>query len=75
MTTEIQKSFRDIISQISWLNSDTRNLARMKVDAMKLRIGYPDFILNTTELSERYSDIVIHPDTYFENTLSILQVS
>ncbi|GLV45113.1 Neprilysin 4 [Carabus blaptoides fortunei] len=73
MTTEIQKSFRDIISQISWLNSDTRKLARMKVDAMKLRIGYPDFILNITELSERYSDIVIQPDTYFENTLSVLQ--
>lgn len=41
---------------------------------MHLRIGYPDFILRPAELAERYADINVHPDYYFENMLSILRV-
>ncbi|KAK4872108.1 hypothetical protein RN001_016232 [Aquatica leii] len=73
MTKEIKQSFRDILLETDWLDSNTKELARMKIDAMHLRIGYPEFILNLDELSERYKDVQIHPDLYFENTLSILQ--
>lgn len=73
MTKEIKQSFRDILLDTDWLDANTKQLARLKIDAMHLRIGYPEFILNMDELSERYKDVQIHPDLYFENTLSILQ--
>ncbi|KAF2882292.1 hypothetical protein ILUMI_23857, partial [Ignelater luminosus] len=73
MTREIQQSFRELLSHASWLDGDTKILARVKIDAMRLRIGYPDFILNHEELTERYKDVTVKPDLYFENTLSILQ--
>ncbi|KAK5644976.1 hypothetical protein RI129_006276 [Pyrocoelia pectoralis] len=73
MTKEIKQSFRDILLDTDWLDNNTKELARMKIDAMHLRIGYPEFILNLDELSERYTDVQIHSDLYFENTLSILQ--
>ncbi|XP_026669876.1 neprilysin-4-like isoform X3 [Ceratina calcarata] len=73
MTREIQKSFRELLNQTTWIDDETKELATEKVNAMLLRIGYPDFILQPELLNERYKDVVIRPDKYFENTLNILQ--
>ncbi|XP_046832673.1 neprilysin-4-like isoform X1 [Vespa crabro] len=73
MTREIQESFRALLNQTTWIDNETKRLASEKVNAMLLRIGYPDFILQPHLLNERYKDVVIHPDKYFENTLNILQ--
>ncbi|OAD59770.1 Endothelin-converting enzyme 1 [Eufriesea mexicana] len=73
MTREIQRSFRELLNQTTWIDDETKELATEKVNAMLLRIGYPDFILQSELLNERYKDVVIRPDKYFENTLNILQ--
>lgn len=75
MTRSLQESFKELLSNTDWLGEDTKHLAFLKVYAMSLRIGYPNFILDKKELSERYKDISVHPNYYFENTLSILQVN
>ncbi|XP_041978385.1 neprilysin-4-like [Aricia agestis] len=72
MTREIQQSFRDLLRMTSWIDDETKKLAAHKVDTMMLRIGYPDYILNKDELDDRYKDVVIHPEKYFENILNIL---
>lgn len=74
MTKELQKAFKEILLNTTWLDDDTQRLACSKIDAMGLRIGYPNFIVDVHELSIRYKDIVIRPDYYFENIISILQV-
>ncbi|XP_023296054.2 neprilysin-4 isoform X1 [Lucilia cuprina] len=72
MTHELQQAFRDILTTTDWLDTQTKHLAELKVNAMSLKIGYPDFILNSEELNEKYAGIVIDPDKYFENTLNVL---
>lgn len=72
MTHELQQAFREILKNTDWLDSSTKHLAELKVNAMSLKIGYPDFILNPAELNEKYTGIRIHPDKYFENTLHVL---
>ncbi|XP_068156294.1 neprilysin-4 isoform X2 [Drosophila tropicalis] len=72
MTHELQQAFRDILKTTDWLDQTTKQLAESKVNAMSLKIGYPDFILNAAELNEKYAGIDIHPDKYFENTLNVL---
>ncbi|XP_052903558.1 neprilysin-4 [Anopheles moucheti] len=72
MTHELQESFREILEQTSWIDAATRRLAEQKVNAMSLRIGYPDFILDPDQLNARYDTLEIHPDRYFENTLNVL---
>ncbi|XP_030573719.1 neprilysin-4 isoform X1 [Drosophila novamexicana] len=72
MTHELQQAFRDILKTTDWLDQTTKLLAEEKVNAMSLKIGYPDFILNAEELNEKYAGIDIHPDKYFENTLNVL---
>ncbi|CAG4961168.1 unnamed protein product [Parnassius apollo] len=73
MTREIQQSFRELLRMTDWIDGSTKKLAAHKVDSMMLRIGYPDFILNKNELDDRYKEVKIHPDKYFENILNILQ--
>ncbi|XP_014211901.1 neprilysin-4-like isoform X2 [Copidosoma floridanum] len=73
MTHEIQRAFRELLNQSNWLDSVTKEVAGEKVQAMNLRIGYPDFILRSRELDHRYKDVEINPDRYFENTLNILR--
>ncbi|XP_070167226.1 neprilysin-4-like isoform X2 [Polyergus mexicanus] len=56
MTREIQRSFRELLDRTSWIDDDTKRLATEKVNAMSLRIGYPDFILQQHLLNERYKN-------------------
>ncbi|XP_076284811.1 neprilysin-4 isoform X1 [Lasioglossum baleicum] len=73
MTREIQRAFRELLNETTWIDDETKELATEKVNAMLLRIGYPDFILQPKLLNKRYKDVVIRSDKYFENTLNILQ--
>lgn len=51
------QSFQELLSQTSWIGRETKDLAAQKVDAMMLRIGYPDFILNPQLLNVQYEDV------------------
>lgn len=73
MVHELQQSFREILNETDWIDDHTKRLAEKKVNAMSLKIGYPDFILSHHKLDEKYADLNIHPEKYFENTLNVLQ--
>ncbi|XP_050084753.1 neprilysin-4-like [Anopheles aquasalis] len=72
MTHELQQAFRELLNQTEWIDGPTKRLAEQKVNAMSLRIGYPDFILSPAELNARYAGLSVHPEHYFENTLNVL---
>lgn len=57
MTKEIQASFQEILNLTNWIDEDTKALASEKVDEMMLRIGYPDYILDQEQLTNRYKDV------------------
>lgn len=73
MTERLAEAFLETLLENNWLDNNTKNYARMKINEIDLKIGYPDFILNSTELTEEYSDVKIHPNYFFENILSILR--
>lgn len=75
MTIELQQAFKEILNETDWLDKETKFLAGEKINHMRLRIGYPDFILDQNELTKRYEDVEIHPNLYFENILSLLRVN
>ncbi|XP_066245924.1 neprilysin-4-like [Euwallacea similis] len=73
ITQALIASFKDILKESTWIDPHTKTYARMKIENMDLKIGFPDFVLNETELSMRYYDVDIHPEFFFENVLSILR--
>lgn len=63
MTRDIQQSFRELLNQTSWIDDETKELATEKVAAMLLKIGYPDSILQSDLLNERYKDVRLNLDS------------
>lgn len=72
MTHELQQAFREIINSTDWIDGPTKVLSEEKLNAMSLRIGYPDFLLSHDELNKVYKGLEIDSTKYFENTLAVL---
>ncbi|CAD5115683.1 DgyrCDS4635 [Dimorphilus gyrociliatus] len=71
MISDIREAFNEILEENDWMDEETKKVAEEKANAMKERIGYPDFILNSTKLDEFYSRIVVSENDYFQNVLNV----
>ena len=57
LTSKIEDQFKNIVEEVDWLSEDTKETARNKLDAMIHNIGYPDLVLNDTELSQEINGV------------------
>lgn len=63
MVSNIKTAFGDVIDRLSWMSGITKAKAREKLDAMDVKIGYPD-------VWHDYSKLQISPDCYLRNILN-----
>lgn len=75
MVAHVRQSFSEILQELTWLEDGTKKVAQEKVDAIREKIGYPDFILNNTALEEVYAGIHCWPDSFFTNIINISRAS
>lgn len=73
MINEVRAAFQKNLRNLDWMDEETRKLADEKADAISDMIGFPDYILNPAELDEKYKDLIIDPDKYFENNIKYEQ--
>ncbi|XP_015588301.1 endothelin-converting enzyme homolog isoform X2 [Cephus cinctus] len=73
MINEIRKAFTRNLKNLTWMDAETRESAEAKANAITDMIGFPNFILNATELDERYEDLLISKDEYFLNNIRVNQ--
>lgn len=71
MVNEIRNAFMKSLKNLDWMDEETRKAAEEKADAISDMIGFPDFILNSNELDERYRDLTIKQNEYFMNNLRV----
>lgn len=69
LTAEIQAQFQALVTEVAWLSEATKETARNKLNAMIHNIGYPDLVLNDTELHAEIRDLEYSEDQFFENLL------
>ncbi|XP_077550022.1 neprilysin-1-like [Haemaphysalis longicornis] len=50
-------AFNDTLRQSTWMDAETRSEAKLKLQEMGRKIGYPDWLLNPTSLDEFYKYI------------------
>jgi putative endopeptidase len=60
MVDALEKSLTDDIHDLSWMSEDTRKQAKVKLDAIRNKIGYP-------EVWRDYSSVVIKPGDLMGN--------
>lgn len=71
MINEIRSAFKENLRKLNWMDKETRNLAEEKADSISDMIGFPDYILDSAQLDEKYKDLDIDDKQYFENNLKL----
>ena len=71
MTKYLRRSFSKILDDAEWMDEETKNKARKKLDNMKEHMAYPNELLNRAKVDGAYSEL--HPDEedYFGNVLKL----
>ena len=49
----LREALRENLDQLSWIDGQTRDQAKNKLEKIKEKIAYPDLIRNRTELIQR----------------------
>ena len=57
MIHDIREAFNELLEHNEWMDDETRSVAKDKANSMNERIGYPEYITNTTRLEEDYSKV------------------
>jgi len=70
MVQHIRNAFIDNLNDVAWMDSETKEAAKEKAEAMFQQIGYPDFIMNDTLLEEYFAGLKLDPKKFFRNRLN-----
>ncbi|XP_046673742.1 endothelin-converting enzyme homolog isoform X3 [Homalodisca vitripennis] len=69
MINSVRTAFKENLKYLTWMDAETRLLAQEKADAITDMIGFPDFILDAEKLDERYKELNVNQNTYFQNNI------
>lgn len=71
MINNVRNAFKKNFNNLKWMDEETRKVAIAKADAISDMIGYPEFIRDINQLDERFENLTLRNDTYFENNINI----
>ncbi|CAL8147661.1 unnamed protein product [Orchesella dallaii] len=71
MVSDIKVSFLNILDEIDWMDSTTKERARDKAKTMQTHIGYPVELLNNTKLVKLYEGLEMNNRDYLKNVLNL----
>ncbi|KAL1501599.1 hypothetical protein ABEB36_006896 [Hypothenemus hampei] len=72
MINNVRSAFKKNFNNLNWMDDQTRKLAIAKADAVSDMIGYPEFIKDVNHLDEKFDNLTVRSDTYFDNNLNIV---
>lgn len=71
MVNGIRYQFENILKDVNWMDEETRKSALNKLHAMSTHIGYPDEIMNKTNIEKYYENLEIDPNNYLKSILNM----
>ncbi|CAD6198779.1 unnamed protein product [Caenorhabditis auriculariae] len=66
MISLIMESFVDLLLSEDWLTAETKKFAIQKVNEMKRKIGYPDYLNDPAAVDSEYAHFKVYPDHYYK---------
>ncbi len=57
MIHDIREAFNELLEENDWMDGETRQVAEDKANGMTERIGYPEYITNSTRLEDEYANV------------------
>ena len=75
MISEIRKAFEKTLTSINWMEEETKEKAKEKIQAMEEHIGYPSELKDTKILNALYEGLDLNESEYFLNWLKLAKLS
>ncbi|CAG2110879.1 unnamed protein product, partial [Medioppia subpectinata] len=69
----VRLEFKHTLTEMDWLDNQTLERALDKLARMRIVVGYPDDILNSTAVDSIYSGLSVNASDFFGNILTITQ--
>ncbi|KAJ8321012.1 hypothetical protein KUTeg_002599 [Tegillarca granosa] len=73
MIEDLRETMKELIDNLDWMNTATKDVAKEKADFIEPRIGYPDEILDDNKINEKYKTLHIDPGRFFDNFVNNLK--
>lgn len=71
LVENIRDEFINILTEIDWMDEETRQEAIKKAKVLTPHIGYPNELADNNKLEEYYRNLEIEPDNLLLNTLRL----
>ncbi|PAV82777.1 hypothetical protein WR25_24720 [Diploscapter pachys] len=65
MISLIMESFVHLLLEEDWLTEETKQFAKQKVNTMKRKIGYPDYLNDTSAVDDEYKHYEVFEGKYY----------
>lgn len=69
MINNIRQAFKKNLLSLKWMDTETFKLAENKADAITDMIGFPNYIMDTDKLDEKYQELDVRENEYFQNNI------
>ncbi len=56
---DVKQAYYELIVENDWLDPITKNKALLKLNATRVNVGYPDWVLNANSLDNYYQLVYI----------------
>ncbi|PAV84999.1 hypothetical protein WR25_10264 [Diploscapter pachys] len=66
MISLIMESFVHLLLEEDWLTEETKQFAKQKVNTMKRKIGYPDYLNDTSAVDDEYKHYEVFEGKYYK---------
>jgi len=57
MLLDIRTAFDEMVTELDWMDVDTKARAHRKLSAMRPFVGFPDWITDTEEMDKYYKGV------------------
>ncbi|XP_065342049.1 endothelin-converting enzyme 2-like [Cloeon dipterum] len=74
MMDDIRSSFIDRVNTLDWMDEETRRATLRKVNAMRVNIAFPDFLLTEGGVENYYRGLEFEEGQFFYNLLALQQL-
>lgn len=75
MITEIMSALKIRIDEVEWIDSQTRRDFKRKMVDIKVKLGYPEDIMNSDQIDQQYANYNINENEFFQNVVNHLKAS
>lgn len=73
MISLIMESFVDLLMSEDWLTQETKQFAKQKVNEMKRKIGYPDYLNDPASVDKEYAAFKVFAGDYYKTKFNFYE--